>query len=237
MRRITIATALLVAAAASVGVWLLDFFSLWLLARAAGLTVDPLVMSVAAAAATGARLMAPFFAARARRGAGAVRMSRLAYEVDLNSAILADVKTLVLCGAQRPTAFFAYPGKPSLPEAPGTAVLELAGDTSRQFAPRPAEVKAAILQRNPVPKCAPAGRFISIRACEMQAEARVYVRDRQVTDVALLIYPVIDMGRHAHSGSRTRLLGAHPTPALEQNRSGCDRMRCTSSCRATASTP
>ncbi len=42
---------LLVAAAASVGVWLLDFLSLWLLASAAGLTVDPLVMSVAAAAA------------------------------------------------------------------------------------------------------------------------------------------------------------------------------------------
>lgn len=65
------------------------------------------------------------------------------------------------------------------------AVLELAGDTSRQFAPRPAEVKAAILQRNPVPKCAPVGRQISIRACEMQAEAMVYVRDRQVTDEAV----------------------------------------------------
>ncbi|MFM7653958.1 MAG: acetolactate synthase large subunit [Paracoccaceae bacterium] len=81
------------------------------------------------AAATGARLMAPFFAARARRGAGAVRMHRLAYEVDLNITLLAEVKTLVLCGAQRPTAFFAYPGKPSLPEAPGTAVLELADIT------------------------------------------------------------------------------------------------------------
>ena len=80
-------------------------------------------------AATGARLMAPFFAARSRHGAGSVKMDRLAYEVDLNIAILADVKTLVLCGAQRPTAFFAYPGKPSLPEAPGTAVLELADIT------------------------------------------------------------------------------------------------------------
>ena len=78
------------------------------------------------AGATGARLMAPFFAARSRRGAGSVRIDRLAYEVDMNMAILADVKTLILCGAQRPTAFFAYPGKPSLPEAPGTAVFELA---------------------------------------------------------------------------------------------------------------
>lgn len=65
------------------------------------------------------------------------------------------------------------------------AVLELAGDTSRQFAPRPVEVKAAIMQRNPIPKCAPSGRQISNRACEMLAEARVYVRDRQVTDEAV----------------------------------------------------
>lgn len=79
--------------------------------------------------ATGARLMAPFFAARSRRGAGSIRMQRLAYEVDLNIAILAEVRTLVLCGAQRPTAFFAYPGKPSLPEAPGSAIVELADIT------------------------------------------------------------------------------------------------------------
>jgi acetolactate synthase-1/2/3 large subunit len=54
-------------------------------------------------------------------------MQRLVYEVDANLAIMADVTTLVLCGAGRPTAFFAYPGKPSLNEAPGTAVLELCG--------------------------------------------------------------------------------------------------------------
>jgi acetolactate synthase-1/2/3 large subunit len=77
------------------------------------------------ARATGAQLMGPFFAARTRRGAGTVRMQRLAYEVDQNLAIMADVRVLVLCGAARPTAFFAYPGKPSLNEAPGTAVLDL----------------------------------------------------------------------------------------------------------------
>lgn len=93
------------------------------------LFTDTAALAARICAATGARLMAPFFAARSRRGAGSIKMQRLAYEVDLNIAILADVKTLVLCGAQRPTAFFAYPGKPSLPEAPGTAVLELADIT------------------------------------------------------------------------------------------------------------
>jgi len=34
-------------------------------------------------------------------------------------------------------------------------------------------------------------------------------------DFALLLYPVIDMGAHAHSGSRTRLLGERPSTALE----------------------
>ena len=35
-------------------------------------------------------------------------------------------------------------------------------------------------------------------------------------DFALLMYPVIDMGAHTHSGSRQRLLGEHPDPALER---------------------
>jgi acetolactate synthase-1/2/3 large subunit len=73
---------------------------------------------------TGATLMGPFFAPRTRRGAGTVRMQRMAYEVDANLALLADASCLVLCGAARPAAFFAYPGKPSLPEAPGTQVVE-----------------------------------------------------------------------------------------------------------------
>ncbi|MGV8988654.1 MAG: acetolactate synthase large subunit [Cypionkella sp.] len=74
---------------------------------------------------TGALLMGPFFAARTRRGGGTVRMQRMAYEVDINLGLLADKSCLVLCGAARPAAFFAYPNKPGLPEAPGTCVIEL----------------------------------------------------------------------------------------------------------------
>ena len=91
----------------------------------AALYTDLALTAARIARATGARLMAPFFAARTRRGAGTPRLQRLAYEVDSNLALLADISTLVLCGAPRPTAFFAYPGKPSLPEAPGTSVLDL----------------------------------------------------------------------------------------------------------------
>lgn len=59
------------------------------------------------------------------------------------------------------------------------AVMELASDTKRQFAPRPAEVKEAILaQVKASQPVAPTGQTISIRACEMIAEARVFKRER-----------------------------------------------------------
>ena len=83
-----------------------------LLVGGAALYSDLGMVAVRIAAHTGARLMAPFFTARLRRGAGAQHFERLAYEVDQILAIRAGVRRLVLCGAGRPTAFFAYPGKP-----------------------------------------------------------------------------------------------------------------------------
>ncbi|WP_156120225.1 hypothetical protein [Aeromonas finlandensis] len=60
------------------------------------------------------------------------------------------------------------------------AVLLLGENADRQFVPRPAEVRAAILRNNPVPLTAPVGRQVSLRVCEMEAEVRVYLRDRSV---------------------------------------------------------
>ena len=60
------------------------------------------------------------------------------------------------------------------------AVLQLGEDADRQFAPRPAEVRAAILRNNPVPRAVPVGRQVSLRVCEMEAEVGVYLRDRSV---------------------------------------------------------
>ncbi|KHN56814.1 hypothetical protein BA188_03365 [Aeromonas hydrophila] len=60
------------------------------------------------------------------------------------------------------------------------AVLQLGEDVERQFAPRPAEVRAVILRNNPVPRVGSAGCQVSIRACEMEAEARVFLRCRNV---------------------------------------------------------
>ena len=60
------------------------------------------------------------------------------------------------------------------------AVLQLGEEADRQFAPRPAEVRGVILRNNPVPRSAPVGRQVSLRACEMEAEVRVYLRNRSV---------------------------------------------------------
>lgn len=53
-------------------------------------------------------------------------------------------------------------------------------DADRQYAPRPAEVRATILRNNHVPRAAPVGRQVSLRVCEMEAEVRVYLRNRSV---------------------------------------------------------
>lgn len=61
------------------------------------------------------------------------------------------------------------------------AVLQLADDVDRQFAPRPAEVKALMASMMQAAQPAePTGQTISIRACEMIAEIRVLKREGAV---------------------------------------------------------
>lgn len=73
----------------------------------------------------GARLMQPFFVSRFRRGAGAVKIERMAYRIEDNLKLLAGASSLVLCGTARPAGFFAYPGLPSTPDDPETRLVEL----------------------------------------------------------------------------------------------------------------
>lgn len=75
--------------------------------------------------AAGARLMQPFFASRFRRGAGVVKIERMAYRIEDNLTLLQGVPALVVCGTTRPAGFFAYPGKPSTPDDPDTRLIDL----------------------------------------------------------------------------------------------------------------
>jgi acetolactate synthase-1/2/3 large subunit len=60
------------------------------------------------AAATGARLFAPVSNARIERGEGRYPVTRLPYSIDQAVKVLSDVSNVILVGAMRPVAFFAY---------------------------------------------------------------------------------------------------------------------------------
>jgi acetolactate synthase-1/2/3 large subunit len=78
------------------------------------------------AAATGAELLCPTQMNRAERGAGRVNVDRIPYVVEAAQKRLAHLRTLVLVNSKAPVNFFAYPGKPAAPMAPGCEVLTLA---------------------------------------------------------------------------------------------------------------
>ncbi|EJE50509.1 thiamine pyrophosphate-dependent enzyme, possible carboligase or decarboxylase [Acidovorax sp. CF316] len=77
------------------------------------------------AAATGARLGSQFFTARIERGAGRVPIERIPYAVPQAQAFLQGFKHLITVETREPVAFFAYPDRPSLLKAEGTAVHPL----------------------------------------------------------------------------------------------------------------
>jgi acetolactate synthase-1/2/3 large subunit len=63
---------------------------------------------------TGAKLRTPTQVSRMARGRGRVPVDRIPYMVDAALKMLAGTKHVILVGAKPPTAFFGYPGKPSL---------------------------------------------------------------------------------------------------------------------------
>lgn len=77
------------------------------------------------ATATGCRLMADALVGRIAMGAGTARIDQLVYPLAPKIVQMADLRSMTLVGTERPVAFFAYPGQPSLPEPPGCTVTQL----------------------------------------------------------------------------------------------------------------
>ncbi|HTT36524.1 MAG TPA: acetolactate synthase large subunit [Burkholderiales bacterium] len=73
---------------------------------------------------TGAKLRTPTQVPRMARGRGRAAVDRIPYVVDNALKVLAGTRHVFLVGAKPPTAFFAYPGKPSL-LAPPDAVTHV----------------------------------------------------------------------------------------------------------------
>ncbi len=66
------------------------------------------------AAATSARLLAPYPVARVQRGAGTPLVQRMPYMPDQATELLKNIRQLILVGAPPPVSYFAYPGKSSV---------------------------------------------------------------------------------------------------------------------------
>ncbi|WP_341702970.1 acetolactate synthase large subunit [Ferrovibrio sp.] len=73
-----------------------------------------LLVAARIAAATGCRLSNPGASARMERGGGLPHVGRVPYILQQALSYLKDTDEMVLVGARRPVAFFAYPGQPSL---------------------------------------------------------------------------------------------------------------------------
>jgi acetolactate synthase-1/2/3 large subunit len=78
------------------------------------------------AAATGARLMAQQANPRISRGQGRPPIDCLPYAVDQAIAALAGIRHIILAGAVRPVAVFAYPNRPGYLNAPDATIHVLA---------------------------------------------------------------------------------------------------------------
>ncbi|MBM3525529.1 MAG: acetolactate synthase large subunit, partial [Alphaproteobacteria bacterium] len=78
------------------------------------------------AAKTGCRLLCEGSNARVQRGRGRLPLERVPYPVDQALATFKDTRAIVLCGSKNPTAFFAYPGKPSVFAPEGCRIETLA---------------------------------------------------------------------------------------------------------------
>ena len=74
--------------------------------------------------ASGAKLRTPTQVSRMARGRGRVPVDRIPYVVENAVKVLAGVRHVILVGAKPPTAFFAYPGKPSL-TAPADSITHV----------------------------------------------------------------------------------------------------------------
>ena len=85
-----------------------------------------LIAAARVAAATGARLLAPYPIPRLERGAGMPRVDRVQYVLEPAIEQFKEFRQLILVGARAPVAYFAYPGKSSTFTSPECEIHTLA---------------------------------------------------------------------------------------------------------------
>ncbi|MGA9542290.1 MAG: acetolactate synthase large subunit [Candidatus Sulfotelmatobacter sp.] len=113
------------------------------------------------AAATGARLLAPYPLTRLQRGAGIPRVDRVQYVLEQGIEQFKEFRQLILVGAHPPVAYFAYPGKGSEFTSPDCEIHTLAkpGEDyvgaldalAETLSARPGEIRGGKVERPPMP--------------------------------------------------------------------------------------
>jgi acetolactate synthase-1/2/3 large subunit len=78
------------------------------------------------AAATGAKLLAPYPFARMERGAERPLVERIPYIFEQAAALLKDFRQMILVGAAAPRSYFAHPTKKSVPTSTECEIFSLA---------------------------------------------------------------------------------------------------------------
>ncbi len=71
-------------------------------------------------------IMTDFFNAKLERGEGRIKPTRIPYNVDRAVNLLKDFDTIILIGAKKPVAFFAYPNKPGVLTSKSTKFVNFA---------------------------------------------------------------------------------------------------------------
>ena len=74
----------------------------------------------------GCPMKTDWFNARLDKGAGRINSVRIPYVVDKAVEVLKDFDSIIIIGARRPVAFFAYPNKPGVLTQESTKFIELA---------------------------------------------------------------------------------------------------------------
>ncbi|MGH9717522.1 MAG: acetolactate synthase large subunit [Candidatus Acidiferrales bacterium] len=87
---------------------------------------DGLAIAGKIAAASGAKLFAPYPFARLRHGAGTPAIERVAYVLQQAAEQFRDFQQIILVGAAAPVSYFAYEGKNGIPTPPGCEIYTLA---------------------------------------------------------------------------------------------------------------
>jgi acetolactate synthase-1/2/3 large subunit len=91
-----------------------------------GLYAEGLKAAGRTAAATGAKLFAPYPITRLEHGAGIAGVERIHYILEQAVDQLKEFRQLILVGAPAPVAYFAYPGKKAVLSSPQCEIYTLA---------------------------------------------------------------------------------------------------------------